>query len=637
MQRSFILPLLLPALATVGMSATFGGELTSNGGFEAGDTSDWESFPTGASTFMVTGDANSGSFAGELDNQAEASGAVIKQANIGVGSVSPGDQVIVTFAAKGSAGPGGVAFAEFFSELAGGGVSSATLLGGGPLPLTSDWQTFCYTLEAGPDVSGGVTLQFVAATGAVMGSTSTILIDDASVVISELSTNGGFELGDTSGWEEFPTASSSFTAISDANSGSFGGLLHETNELTKNGGFETGDTTDWESFPTGSSVFEAIMDANSGTWGGRLANDDEASGAVIKQSNIGIGRVTPGQTVEISFAAKGGGFNGGVAFAEFFSELAGGGTSSAELLGGAPLALTSDWQTFNFTVTAGADTSGGVTLQFVAATAAISGSVSVIQLDDVSVKIAGGSGAVVKQANVGIGIVSPGDTVNVSFAAKGSSGVGGVAFAEFFSEIDGGGVSSATLLGGGPIAVTNDWQTFSYSVTAGPDVSGGVTLQFVAATGAILDSSMTLQLDDITITTTTGAVSNYCVHTPNSAGAGGVMGFSGSPSVAAQDFTLEASGLPANTFCLFFLGTESGFTPSFEGVNCIGGTVVRIGPILQSSDMGMVSRAMPDAVYTQFGATPPMVGTALNFQLAYRDNIGSGGNWTDALCVVFGE
>ncbi len=158
-------------------------ELTTNGGFEAGNTSGWTSFPTGSSTFLVTGDAASGAFAAELFNNATTSGAVVKQANLGVGVVSPGQLVNISFAAKGSSANGGVAFAEFFSELAGGGVSSSQLLGGGPLALTSSYQTFSYSVFAGPNVSGGVTLQFAAVTGAAAGSVSVLFLDNVSVSV----------------------------------------------------------------------------------------------------------------------------------------------------------------------------------------------------------------------------------------------------------------------------------------------------------------------------------------------------------------------------------------------------------------------------------------------------------------------
>ncbi|MEN1681131.1 MAG: PEP-CTERM sorting domain-containing protein [Planctomycetota bacterium] len=164
-------------------------ELTTNGGFETGTTDDWVSFPTANSTFNITSDANSGAWAAEVFNNDLASSAVIKQANLGVGLVSPGDEVTISFAAKGEGVVGGVVFAEFFSELSGGGVSAGEILGGGPLALTDQYQDFSFTATAGPDVSGGVTLQFATVTGGGAGSVSILFVDDASVtVIPEPST-----------------------------------------------------------------------------------------------------------------------------------------------------------------------------------------------------------------------------------------------------------------------------------------------------------------------------------------------------------------------------------------------------------------------------------------------------------------
>lgn len=157
-------------------------ELTSNGGFEAGDVSDWVSFPTGDSSFEVTGDVNSGSFAGEVINLATGSAAVIKQANLGIGVVNPGDEITVSFAAKGTFGDGGVSFIEFFSELDGGGTSAAEILG--TVAPSSVYQDYSFTTIAGPDVSGGVTLQLTATTGAIIGSTAQLFIDDVSVSVA---------------------------------------------------------------------------------------------------------------------------------------------------------------------------------------------------------------------------------------------------------------------------------------------------------------------------------------------------------------------------------------------------------------------------------------------------------------------
>lgn len=174
------LTVLLMAAFANSASATV---ITMNGGFETGDTSGWESFPSPTSTFNVTSDANTGNFAAEVFNDFAPSGAVVKQANLGIGTVNPGDPIEISFAAKGSFAAGGVAFAEFFSEIDGGGTSSAEILSGGPLVLTDTYQTFTFNTIAGPDVSGGVTLQFVAATGADPGSTAVLFIDDATVTV----------------------------------------------------------------------------------------------------------------------------------------------------------------------------------------------------------------------------------------------------------------------------------------------------------------------------------------------------------------------------------------------------------------------------------------------------------------------
>ncbi len=164
-------------------------DLTTNGGFETGDTSSWVSFPTPNSTFAATTDASSGSFGGEVFNPDQTTAAVIKQANLGGGVVSPGDVITISFSAKGTFANGGVAFAEFFSEINGGGVSSAEILTGGPLNLTSSWQPFVFTAVAGSDVSGGVTLQFAVVNGANSGSLAQFFVDEVSVTLPGLGAN----------------------------------------------------------------------------------------------------------------------------------------------------------------------------------------------------------------------------------------------------------------------------------------------------------------------------------------------------------------------------------------------------------------------------------------------------------------
>ena len=170
------------AIAGLAVSAS-AMELTTNGGFETGDFTGWSLFDNGTTQFVTTDNPSTGSFAGALENSIPATPSIIKQANIGIGIVQAGDLIRVKFDARGDAAAGGVAFAEFFSELDGGGTSKSDILGGGPLELTSDWQSFSFDVTAGPDVSGGVTLQLAAITGADSASVSNAYFDNASVEV----------------------------------------------------------------------------------------------------------------------------------------------------------------------------------------------------------------------------------------------------------------------------------------------------------------------------------------------------------------------------------------------------------------------------------------------------------------------
>jgi len=179
-------------------------------------------------------------------------------------------------------------------------------------------------------------------------------------------------------------------------------------ELTTNGDFETGDGTGWLYLPTGSSDFFVGSDANSGSFGGQLDNFGEASAALIRQTNIGAGVVQPGEEITISFWAKASNGEGGVNFAEFFSESTTNGVTKAEILGGAPLFPPENtWQFYQFTTTAAADVSAGVTLTLTATTGAVVGGFSQLFVDDVSVTV--GSAPVCQPDVNGDGVLDNGD------------------------------------------------------------------------------------------------------------------------------------------------------------------------------------------------------------------------------------
>lgn len=166
---------------SLGFSQT---EIAVNGGFETNDFSGWTQ--TGAA--IVTTNPSEGIYCSQLNNTTPASALLLKNANVGIGTVSAGQEVTITFDARGTLADGGVAFAEFFSELSGGGVSASGILGGGPLALDPDpntWKSFSFTTTTGPDVSGGVTLQLTATTGGAGTSVANMFYDNISIQVIE--------------------------------------------------------------------------------------------------------------------------------------------------------------------------------------------------------------------------------------------------------------------------------------------------------------------------------------------------------------------------------------------------------------------------------------------------------------------
>ena len=168
-----------------------GGNLAINGDFETGDLTGWTSFATDNNgTFEVsTAQANGGLYSGlivaDVDGIGSPSFPVVKQANIGIGTITPNTSVTITFDLFGSvAGAGGVVFAEFFSELSGGGVSKSEILGGGPLFPNGTWTTYTFTTTTGADVSGGVTLQLKADCGGNSGCSIDAYFDNVTVTIN---------------------------------------------------------------------------------------------------------------------------------------------------------------------------------------------------------------------------------------------------------------------------------------------------------------------------------------------------------------------------------------------------------------------------------------------------------------------
>jgi beta-glucanase (GH16 family) len=109
-------------------------------------------------------------------------------------------------------------------------------------------------------------------------------------------------------------------------------------------------------------------------------------------------------------------------------------------------------------------------------------------------------GVTIKQANVGAGSLTAGQTVTVSFDWKGTDASGGVVDVVLFSELSGGGVSQTDpILGGAGFPA--DWTTVGpLNITVGPDVSGGITLQMTAICGGAAGCTSNIFFDNVSIT-----------------------------------------------------------------------------------------------------------------------------------------
>jgi len=165
-------------------------ELVENGGFESGDFTGWQQFPGGGTQAISTVNPSSGTYAANADcsttSTTDGCDNLLKSANRGVGTVTGGQAITVSFDYRGTAAAGGVIFAELFSEFSGGG-ATGEILGGGPLFPNANpdvWSTATFNTTLGADVSGGVTLQLKSSCGPTGACVADIYFDNASMTVA---------------------------------------------------------------------------------------------------------------------------------------------------------------------------------------------------------------------------------------------------------------------------------------------------------------------------------------------------------------------------------------------------------------------------------------------------------------------
>jgi hypothetical protein len=130
-----------------------------------------------------------------------------------------------------------------------------------------------------------------------------------------------------------------------------------------------------------------------------------------------------------------------------------------------------------------------------------SGSITVVDTDSssgtYSARVVAGptQNPVLKQERRAAGTVNPGDTINISFDMKGSAADGGVIFPELISEPAGPGQLLDTIA-----APTAGWTTYSYSATAGANVTEGITFQLAVVCGGAPSCSTNVFIDNVSVT-----------------------------------------------------------------------------------------------------------------------------------------
>ena len=194
--------------------------------------------------------------------------------------------------------------------------------------------------------------------------------------------------------------------------------------------------------------------------------------------------------------------------------------------------------------------------------------------------------------------------------------------------------TNVEIVGPSGEGTSGGWIQKSFLVSDLVAPTAQVQLRFIASdlgSGSIVEAAIDdLQIQDIDCGDCN--VQSYCTTSPNPVGSGAVISASGSTSLNAADFTLDAAGAQPNQFGIFFYGPTTANAPFGDGVRCVGAPVTRL-PVVQTDGFGDVSY-QPD-----FSAAPHDQVTAdstWNFQYWYRTpSSPSTFNLSDAISVTF--
>jgi len=154
--------------------------------------------------------------------------------------------------------------------------------------------------------------------------------------------------------------------------------------IAVNGDFETGDFTGWAQFPGSlGAAGQTIVTGNPGS--AANLNEPNPAANIIKQANLLPGTWVGGESIDIQFDLQGSAGAGGVFFVEFFNELSGGGVGPGSGILAVIATPSASWTTYNYSATADASATGGITLQFNSTCGAGAGCFADFSIDNVKI------------------------------------------------------------------------------------------------------------------------------------------------------------------------------------------------------------------------------------------------------------
>lgn len=325
--------------------------LVTNGDFELGNLDGWLAAGSNISTEL---DAEGNWIVKVIAPEAQSP--FIGQARIGEGEITPGEAMTVSFDMRGSvSGDGGVVNALLLTESP-AGVSKTDVLA--TLTPNAEWTRYTYEVTAGSDPEWGVNLKLQPACGAVAGCEVTAYFDNIKITAAGGSSGGN-------GAVPTPTPTP------------LPGTGGDTGLIT-NGDFELGNLNGW--LVEGANI-AAEQDAE-GNWVAKLVAP-EAQNPFIKQSSIGLGEITPGQALTVSFLMRGSvAGDGGVVNALLLSESSAG-VSKTDVL--ATVVPNAEWTEYTYNTTAGSATDFGLSLLLQPVCGAVQGCEVTVYFDNVTI------------------------------------------------------------------------------------------------------------------------------------------------------------------------------------------------------------------------------------------------------------